>query len=189
MFLAFAIRLDSLARYVGTLPLTAFNNSANMILERTLDDSANRRIIIPEGFLAIEEAVNLYFKIISGVKIYPKMIEKNIKKYGVFSGTEALLMKLVENGKDRQKMHELIRTHSFKAWDNVMNGRENNLEQLLKNDEEMKIISTNEMTKLLNPNTHIGEVPDTCIKYINENINPIISKYKKRLGKITEIKF
>ena len=53
----------------------------------------------------------------------------------------------------------------------------------------MKIISTNEMTKLLNPNTHIGEVPDTCIKYINENINPIISKYKKRLGKITEIKF
>ena len=182
-------RMCSLSRYVGTLPLTAFNNSTNMILERTLDDSANRRIIIPEGFLAIEESLNLYFKIISGLKIYPKMIEKNIKKYGVFSGTEALLMKLVENGKDRQKMHELIRQHSFKAWDNVMNGKGNNLEQLLKNDKEIKIISTNELTKLLNPNTHIGEVPDQCTKYINEIINPIISKYKTRLGKMTEVKF
>ena len=104
-----AERMCSLTRYLSVLPLVAISNASNSLLERTLDDSANRRIILPEGFLAVDESLVLYDKIMKGVKVYSSMINKNLEKYGPFAGTETLLMKLVKNGEDRQKMHEMIR--------------------------------------------------------------------------------
>ena len=122
-----AERMCSLARLVSAFPSVAFSNAANSILERTLDDSASRRVAIPEAFLAIDECLSIYERLMSGLKVYPAMIEKNLEKFGPFAGTEAVMMKLVEKGGDRQAIHELMRVQSFIAWDEVMKGKPNPL--------------------------------------------------------------
>ena len=127
-------RMCSLARYVSTLPNNTFMNAAFNILERTLDDSANRRIVIPEGFLAVDECLSLYDKISCNISVNKIMIKHNLEKFGVFSGTEAILMEMVKRGSDRQKMHEKIRIYSFKAWDDISNGKKNPLRYLIIND-------------------------------------------------------
>ena len=125
----------SLARLVAAYPSVGFMNAANNILERTLDDSANRRFAIPEAFLAIDECLMIYERLMRGLKVYPAMIEKNLEKFGPFAGTEAVMMKLVEKGGDRQEVHELIRVESFRAWDEVMQDRPNPLAKMLSREQ------------------------------------------------------
>lgn len=175
-------RICSLSRYVSTLPKIAWENSAQSILERTLDDSANRRIIIPESFLAVDEILNLYKKTLKGLTIYPKMIKLNLEKFGMFSGTEAILMKLVEEGEDRQEIHEKLRVLSSEAWEEVMKGKKNPLPKILKEDEIIgRELDGEEIDKLLKPSEHVGNAPSRCEDFIENTVEPILSRYDDRI--------
>lgn len=185
-----AERMCSLARHVATLPRVAWENAAQTILERTLDDSANRRIIIPEAFLAIDECMMIYDRILRGIVIYPAMIKRNLERYGPFACTEAILMKLVERGEDRQRMHERIRKHSRKAWETVMAGKENPLSKLLKQDGLIKSkLSPRETDELLDPTRYVGDAPQRCELFLDGYVKPILSKYKKMIGKRADVTF
>lgn len=174
-------RMCSLTRYVSTLPKIAWENSAQSVLERTLDDSANRRIIISESFLAIDESLKLYKKILDGLEIYPEMIKNNLQKYGPFAGTEAILMELSEKGESRQEMHEKLRELSSQAWNQVMKGEKNPLPKLLKEDGTVgSKLEENKIDKLLDPTKHIGNAKERSENFIKEKINPILSQYSNK---------
>lgn len=176
-------RMCSLARYVSTLPNITFMNASYNILERTLDDSANRRIIISEGFLAVDECLSLYNKISCNISVNNIMIKHNLEKFGVFSGTEAVLMEMVKRGSDRQKMHEKIRVYSFKAWDDISNGKENPLRNLIINDPEIKeSIKINVLDDILNPSNYTGDASNRAKAFVEESITPILSRYSNLIG-------
>ncbi len=126
-----AEKIDSIARYVATLPNVAWHNAAHSLLERTLDDSANRRSIIPDAFLATDELLISTIRIVSDLNVWPAAIERNLQAYGVFAATESLLMAAVKAGGDRQHLHEVIREHSLTAWVAVQQGETNPLADLL----------------------------------------------------------
>ena len=176
-----AERMCSLARLVSTLPSVAFGNAANNMLERTLDDSASRRIAIPEAFLAIDECLMIYERLLGGLKVYPAMIERNLEKFGSFAGTEALMMKLVEKGADRQGAHELIRVKSFRAWDEVMRGHPNPLPKLLTEDGEISSrLKPAEVARLLDPKKHTGDATERCRRFVKEYVDPALSARRDR---------
>ena len=177
-------RMCSLARYVSALPNITFMNSAFNILERTLDDSANRRILIPEGFLAIDECLTLYSKIISNITVNKFRIKKNLETFGVFSGTEAVLMEMVKRGEDRQDIHEKIRVLSFQAWNDVSNGKNNPLKDLIINDPQIKEkIPLSMLKDLLDPSMYIGDAVSRTELFVSKSIKPVLTNYKERIGK------
>ncbi|KXB02874.1 hypothetical protein AKJ43_00035 [candidate division MSBL1 archaeon SCGC-AAA261D19] len=183
-------RICSLARYVSALPQIAWENAAEAVLERTLDDSANRRIILPQGFLAIDECLNIYDGIVMDLQVYPKAIERNLKNYGPFAGTEAVLMRLTKKGKNRQKMHERLREISSEAWGALMKGEENPLRQMLVEDEVIgSELDLGDIDELLEPSVHIGDAPNRCGKFLEETVEPILLKYKERIGERSVVKF
>jgi adenylosuccinate lyase len=178
-----AERMCSLARLVSAFPPVAFTNAANNILERTLDDSASRRVAIPEAFLALDECLVIFERLMRGVRVYPYMIEKNLEKFGPFAGTEAVMMKLVEKGGDRQQIHELIRVQSFAAWEDVMKGRPNPLARMLSENKEVASkLRPAEIERLLDPKHHTGDARERCKILVREAINPVLSKHRKRVG-------
>jgi adenylosuccinate lyase len=175
-----AERMCSLARIVSVMPLVAFMNASNNILERTLDDSASRRIAIPEAFLALDECLAIYERLMRGLRVYPAMIRKNLERFGAFSGTEALLMELAAKGEDRQALHELIRVKSFKAWDSVMKGEPNPLERLLWEDKTISSeVTKTHLKALLDPSTHTGGAEESCDKFLKAVVAPILASRKK----------
>lgn len=177
-------RICSLARYVSVLPTVAFMNASGAILERTLDDSASRRIMLPEGFLAVDEILLLYNKIAAGIRFYPQMIKRNLDRFGSFSGTEALLLELAAKGEDRQKMHEKIRDHSFRAWEVVMEGKENPLADMLKKDPVVSSkIPVSKVDQLLDPCSYTGDAAERCERFLSDVINPLLHKYRSRISR------
>jgi len=174
-----AERMCSLARFVSVLPAVAFMNAANSILERTLDDSAARRIVIPEAFLAVDECLTIYEGLISGLQIYPAMIRRNLERYGPFAGTEAVLMRLAEKQGDRQKVHERIREKSFEAWREVMEGRPNPIEKLLWSDKSVSSRMTRkELRELLDAAGYVGDARERCVSFVKDRIDPVLSRYQ-----------
>lgn len=183
-------RMCSLARYVATLPHVAWENAAQTIFERTLDDSANRRIVIAECFLALDECMIIYDQLVRGLEIYPKMMERNLERYAPFAATEAMLMKLVERGENRQQMHERLRKLSFEAWGKVMAGEQNPLVQLLKQDPVIgSRLSAREIDELLDIGEHLGDASERCEEFLRGAVKPLLSKYEDRLGKKPSIEF
>ncbi len=145
-------KICSLARQITNLSRTAWDNAAHSLLERTLDDSAARRIIIPESFLGIDEILTQAINIVSGMKINKDQIEKNLNKYGPYSASEAVIMQAVKNGADRQALHEIIRDYSMESYKN-----ETSLPELLSSDETIKkYLSDKEMKDCLNFSKHTG---------------------------------
>lgn len=132
-----AEKIDSLARAVSTAPLTAWNNYANSLLERTLDDSANRRSLIPESFLAVDEILSTLTIIVEGLIVNPPRIKENLEKYGPFAAVERVMLSAAQNGADRQEMHELLRQLSMAAWQEIQQGNPNPLAQLVQQDERV----------------------------------------------------
>ncbi len=185
-----AERMCSLARLVSTFPSVAFANAANSILERTLDDSASRRVVMPEAFLAIDECLMIYERLMRGLKVYPAMMERNLEKFGPFAGTEAVMMKLVEKGGDRQAIHELIRVQSFIAWDEMMKGRPNPLAKMLSENTAIssKLIPA-EVRKLLDPRHHTGDAEERCGIFVRESIDPVLRKHRKKLGSTSRVEY
>ena len=160
-------KICSLARYVSALSQAAWENAANSLLERTLDDSANRRIILPNAFLAVEEILISYNKVIKNLVVNERKIRYNLEQYGPFSATEAILMESVKKGADRQKMHEILRVISLSAWQEIQNGRANPLEkELITNKEIKKYLEQKTVEKLLNIKNHIGDAPEKALNLI-----------------------
>ena len=124
-------KIDSLARAVSAAPQTAWNNYANSLLERTLDDSANRRTLFPESFLAVDEILTTLTKILTGLRLNEAIIKRNLRTFGPFAAVERVLMAAVKAGADRQEMHETLRTLSMAAWQEIQGGGENPLIELV----------------------------------------------------------
>lgn len=156
-----AEKIDSLARQLSKYPQVAWDNEAHSLLERTLDDSANRRIILPESFLICDEILETAQKIIQGLQIHEYQIERNFNKYAVFAGVEKVLMASVKNGANRQEMHEVLRGHSIAAWEAVQNGENNPLQGLIIHDSKItQYIEATQLEKLLEPQDYVGLAPE-----------------------------
>ncbi len=179
-----AERMCSIARFASVLPNVAFMNAASSVLERTLDDSAARRIAVPEAFLAVDECLTTYQALIEGLRVHPAMVKKNLDAYGPFAGTEALMMELVEKGADRQDIHEKIRVASFRAWGEVMEGRTNNLEELLAKEKWVSSkLSKSRVHKILDPSAHVGDAEERCVSFVKTRVDPILSRHAPSAGK------
>ncbi len=171
-------RICSLARYVISLPANTANTHANQWFERTLDDSANRRIVLPEAFLALDIILSLFYNIINGFKVWPKIIEGTLKKELPFIATENILMAAVKAGGDRQKLHEAIRTHSIAAIKEIKeSGKPNDLLNRIKTDPLFSKIA-GDIDKLLNPNDFIGRAPEQVNVFLKNEIRPVLKKYE-----------
>lgn len=156
-----AEKIDSLGRYLASLPRIAWDNAAHSLLERTLDDSANRRIILPEAFLAIDEMLKTASEIYSDLRVDEKAMQRNLKTYGPFAATERVMMAAVKSGADRQQMHELIRGHALRAWEEIQAGKANPLEDLLSKDGELtKYFKKEQLHELMKYESHLGDAPE-----------------------------
>jgi adenylosuccinate lyase len=153
-------KINSLARYLASLPRIAWDNAANSLLERTLDDSANRRIMLPEACLATDELLRTVNSIFSGLRVNETAITRNLATYGSFAATERLLMALVKAGADRQEMHARIRSHALKAWETLSLGGENPLADDLCRDAELtEYLGEQEIRLLLSTRSYVGDAP------------------------------
>lgn len=164
-----AEKICSLARFVSALTAIAWNNAADTLLERTLDDSANRRIFIPESFLATDEILKVTTELVKGLVIYENDIKRNLGKYGPFAATESLMMEAVKFGANRQEIHEVIRKIAMESWDRIDIGETNPLVESLKNDKIItKYISRDKISPLLDPAGHTGLAPKRCLMFLKE---------------------
>lgn len=181
-------RIASLARYVMVDALNPAITEAQQWLERTLDDSANKRISVPEAFLATSGILNLYVNVISGLNVYPKVIKKNLDAELPFMATENILMYLVEEkGFDRQWTHEKIRVHSIEAGYNVkVNGGDNDLIDRLLEDDELKL-TREEIDKIFDAKGFCGLAEKQTEKFLSEVKNEIIDKNAGLLGLKAEV--
>ena len=162
-----AEKIDSLGRYLAGLPRIAWDNAAHSLLERTLDDSANRRIILPEAFLAIDEMLKTTSEIYSDLRVDEKAMQRNLKTYGPFAATERVMMAAVKSGADRQQMHELIRGHALRAWEEIQAGKVNPLEDLLSKDGELaKFLKKEQLLELMKYESHLGDAPERAKQLI-----------------------
>ncbi len=169
-------KINSLARLLASLPQVAWENASHSLLERTLDDSANRRTILPEAFLITDEILLTSIRILKGLKVNLSVIQRNLQTFAPFSASEKLLMKLVQHGADRQEMHEIIREHSMKAWDEVLSGKPNPLFNLFVSDERLtKFLKTEEILECRNIEDYTGIAPvrarqmaETIEQYLQE---------------------
>lgn len=176
-------RLCSLARYVMTLPLNSAFTASTQWFERTLDDSANKRIVIAQSFLALDGVLRLYMNITENLVVYDKVIAKHVKDELPFMATENVIMECVKAGGDRQVLHEGIRTNSMVAAENVKRfGRENNLISLIEEDSLFSAVKDN-LNDVLDPYKYTGRAASQVTEYINTEVNPILEKHKTLLGK------
>ena len=132
-----AEKICSLACFVAALPQVAWHNAALSLLERTLDDSASRRLILPKAFLAVDEMLFAARHIVEGLVVHKEGIARNLAAYGTLAAAESLLMELVKAGADRQEMHERIRLHTMAVWEALRRGERNPLVESLSGDERI----------------------------------------------------
>ena len=155
--------------------------------ERTLDDSANKRLSIPEGFLAVDGILDLYLNVVDGLVVYEKVIEKHILAELPFMATENIMMDAVKAGGDRQELHEKIRRLSMEAGNRVkLLGEDNNLLELIAADPAFGL-SMEELKKTLNPGQYIGRAPQQTEEFLDEVIRPVLEENKESLGMKIEI--
>ncbi len=160
-----AEKIDSLSRMLAQLPRVAWDNAANSMLERTLDDSANRRTILPEACLLIDEIILVSRKIIDHLQINSPAITANLTTYAPFAATERILMASVQAGANRQEMHEHLRRHALDAWEAVRKGLPNPLVDTLTKDELLtKLIPADKIISLTDVTAHIGNAPQKAHK-------------------------
>lgn len=153
-------RIGSLARLLPGFADVAWQNAATNYLERTLDDSANRRTILPEAMLCADEIVQLAARVVSGMRVDTARIAQNLRTYGPFAGTEPIMMEAVRAGADRQEMHELLRSAAMEAWGAIAQGKSNPLGHLLTEDQELTSrVDPAEIRRMLDPAKHIGTAP------------------------------
>ncbi len=176
-------RICGLARFVVNNAANASSTASVQWLERTLDDSSNRRLSLPDSFLAVDAILNLYINITEEMVVYPNVIKKHISDELPFMATETILMNAVKRGGDRQEIHEKIRRYSMKAGENVKKkGLHNNLFELIENDGDFHF-EKGELEKLINPSDFIGRCPEQTVEFVEGRIMPRIDELNE-----TEIK-
>ena len=180
-------RIASLSRYVMVDALNPAVTSATQWFERTLDDSANKRLSVPEGFLAIDGILDLCLNVVDGLVVYPKVIEKHLMAELPFMATENIMMDAVKAGGDRQELHERIRELSMEAGKNVKEkGLENNLLELIAADPAFGL-SPDELKKTMDPAKYTGRASVQVDKYLADVVRPMLEKNRELLGVKAEI--
>lgn len=160
-----AENIDSLARFVAGLPRLAWDNAAHSLLERTLDDSANRREMLPAAFLAVDEILRRATRLMQGLRIDQAAQTRNLEKYGTFAATERVLMAAVKAGADRQEMHEIIRGYSLTAWADIAAGQPNSLPHHLSAEARLtRFLAPEQIIDLLDASQYVGDAPDRAKK-------------------------
>ncbi len=172
-------RIGSLSRYVMCDVLNAYFTTATQWFERTLDDSANKRLSIPEAFLAVDGILSLYANVADGLVVYPKVIEQRLRKELPFMATENIMMDAVKKrGADRQQLHERIRVHSMAASKVIKEeGGENDLLERIANDEAFGV-TLDELENILQPEKYTGRAKEQTEDFLSEFVNPVLEKYK-----------
>ncbi|AYO30562.1 adenylosuccinate lyase [Biomaibacter acetigenes] len=180
-------RITALSRYVIVNGLNPYITASNQWFERTLDDSANRRIVIPECFLAVDSILNIYMNVSRGLVVNSKVIEKHIFEELPFMATENILMEAVKRGGDRQELHEVIRMYSLEASRDVKQGGDNKLIEKIIKDGRFRL-NEMEIRQMLKPENFIGRSSNQVVDYISQFIDPILEKYKNILGETAYLK-
>lgn len=181
-------RIASLARYVIADAQNAAMTSSAQWFERTLDDSANKRISVPEAFLATDAILRIYLNIAGGMVVYPKVIEKHINAELPFMATENIMMAATRAGGDRQELHERIRQHSMAAGARVkMDGLENDLLERIA-DDPLFNLSRDDLSSMLNASDYIGRCPEQVSEFLENYVKPIIDKEKGLFDVSDELK-
>lgn len=171
-------RIASLSRYVMVDVLNPYITAATQWFERTLDDSANKRLSIPEGFLAVDAILNLYLNVSDGLVVYDKVIEQRLRKELPFMATENIMMDAVKRGGDRQQLHERIREHSMAASKVIKEeGGENDLLKRIA-DDPMFGVTLEELEKILEPSRYVGRAPKQTEDFLNDCVYPILKEYE-----------
>jgi adenylosuccinate lyase len=180
-------RISALARYVIVDALNPAITASTQWFERTLDDSANKRISISEAFLALDGVLNLYINITSGMVVYEKMITSHVMNELPFMATENIIMEGVKRGGDRQELHELIRGHSMEASRRVkQEGLDNDLLARIGNDPSFRL-GKDELKDIMDPANYIGRAPGQVVDFIKNEVDPILEKYADETAQESEI--
>jgi adenylosuccinate lyase len=180
-------RIASLSRYIMVDALNPAMTSAEQWFERTLDDSANKRISIAEGFLATDGVLDLMLNVVDGLVVYPKVIEKHLMAELPFMATENIMMDAVKAGGDRQELHERIRELSMEAGKTVkVEGKENDLLERIAADPTFHL-SLEDLKKSMDPKKYVGRAPYQVDKYLSEVVKPILDAHRDELGMHAEI--
>ncbi|MGN0297893.1 MAG: adenylosuccinate lyase [Lachnospiraceae bacterium] len=175
-------RIASLANYVIADAMNPMLTSATQWFERTLDDSANKRISVPEAFLAVDGILDLYLNVVDGLVVYEKVIEKHIMAELPFMATENIMMDAVKAGGDRQEMHEKIRQLSMQAGAHVkVDGQDNNLLELIAADESFNL-TLEDLQKTMEPSKYVGRAKEQVEEFLGEVIQPILQENQEILG-------
>lgn len=180
-------RIAALSRYVMVDALNPAVTAATQWFERTLDDSANKRLSIPEAFLAVDAILELYLNIADGLVVYPKVIERHLLAELPFMATENIMMDAVKAGGDRQELHEKIRQYSMQAGDRVKReGLDNNLLELIAADDAFHTDIT-KLNKLLKPENYVGRAPQQTAEFLAADVQPVLAQYADELGICADI--
>jgi adenylosuccinate lyase len=170
-----AEKIDSLARALAQLPRLAWDNAAHSLLERTLDDSANRRTALPEAFLIADELLISTKRIVDGLRVSEVAMQRNLDQFAPFAGTERVLMALIKAGADRQKMHKRLRELSMAAWQSIESGEENPLIELVcKEPEFLEYLSADGLRQLFDTSRYLGNAPQRA-RQLCEIIRQMVS--------------
>ena len=181
-------RIGALARYVISLPMNSALTASTQWFERTLDDSANRRIVNAQAFLSVDAILNIYMNVAENLVVYEKVIAKHIRAELPFMATENIMMECVKAGGNRQELHEQIRVLSMEAGKNVkVEGGENNLIDLIKKDEMFRPV-WNHIDDILDAKKFIGRAPSQTVEFIKEEIDPILEKHLDLLGEKGDVR-
>ena len=180
-------RIASLSRYVMVDALNPAITSATQWFERTLDDSANKRLSIPEGFLAIDGILDLCLNVVDGLVVYPKVIEKHMMAELTFMATENIMMDAVKAGGDRQELHERIRELSMEAGRTVkVEGKDNDLLERIAADPAFNL-TIEELRKSMEPSRYVGRAKEQTVTFIEKTVQPVLDAHKDMLGMTAEI--
>lgn len=181
-------RIGSLARYVLSLPVNSAVTASTQWLERTLDDSANRRIVNAQAFLGVDAILNIYMNVAENLVVYDKVIAKHIRAELPFMATENIIMECVKAGGSRQELHERIRVLSMQAGKNVKEeGRENNLLELILKDEMFRPV-WDKMDEIIDADKFIGRAPSQTVEFIRNEIDPILDANRDLLGERGDVR-
>lgn len=181
-------RISALAKYVMSLQNSSAMVAATQWFERTLDDSANKRLTVPQAFLAVDAILLIWNNIMNGIVVYENRIQKHIDEELPFMATEYIIMEEVKAGGDRQEIHETIRVHSMEASKKVkMEGKENDLIERIMKDETLKL-DKSKLQEVLDPKNFIGFAPIQTVEFIQNEIEPVLKKYQHLIGLESDLK-
>jgi len=170
-------RMTSLSRYLIHLSHVAQTTAATQWLERTLDDSAARRMVIPEAFLACDAILSIYLNVVSGMRVYPEMIRKRLAEELPFMATENILVEAVKRGGDRQLLHERIREYARQSADDVNRGGENRLLEMIVADESFKM-TAEDIARIMDPSQFVGRAPQQVEQFLKDVVDPILEEHR-----------